>query len=182
MTLTAVATSEVRWLLDVDGVLNASRPGWGAAPRRGIAVAGAEPWTIRWAPALMRRIRTIHTAGQVEIVWCTTWCPWADQIERLLGLPALGRAWNDEELFGRPALEAKRDAARRALAEGRRLIWTDDDAIPRGPYRVGLDGALLIEPDPRKGLQPEDLDRIEAFVADSTFTDLVQLGESLRVS
>ena len=54
--------------------------------------------------------------------------------------------------------------------EGRRLVWTDDDAIPlAGP---GLDRltvrparTLLVRPAPLRGLQPDHLDVIEAFLA-----------------
>ena len=53
------------------------------------------------------------------------------------------------------------------LAEGRRLIWTDDEALPPpGPERDELttdNRALLIAPRPARGLQPEDLDHIERF-------------------
>jgi hypothetical protein len=55
---------------------------------------------------------------------------------------------------------------------GRRLVWTDDDAIPIGGEFVdelGAAGALLIRPAKNRGLQPADMDAIEAFVgADRT--------------
>ncbi|MFC7484280.1 hypothetical protein ACFQX7_35595 [Luedemannella flava] len=119
------------WLLDVDGVLNVQRPGWGAAPRRGMAVSMGEAWPMRWAPALIRRIREIHRTGVAEVRWCSTWCPDADQVERLFGLPPLARA-----LTGRPRAGMAGDAAKLAAAqavisdEGRALIWTDDTAVP----------------------------------------------------
>jgi hypothetical protein len=162
---TVIAGMRPVWLLDVDGVLNANRPGWGAAPRSGMAYAGGMGFKIRWAPALANRIRIMHRSGLVEIRWATTWCPWAGQIENLLALPALGRAF-DGEVNGTAARLAKYAAAQQVLAEGRRLIWTDDDAIPAdGPDREALAGALLIAPSPRRGLQPEDLDAIEKFIA-----------------
>ncbi|HYY11923.1 MAG TPA: hypothetical protein VE781_13375 [Kineosporiaceae bacterium] len=63
-------------------------------------------------------------------------------------------------------LHLKRAAAERTLAEGRRLVWTDDDAIPEAWLaREDLAGrALLVAPRPGRGLQPEHLDLIEAFV------------------
>lgn len=152
------------WLLDVDGVLNAPRPDWGAAPRSGMANAGGMDFKIRWAPALADRIRTLNRSGRVEIRWATTWCPWANQIERLLALPALGRAF-DGEVNGTAARLAKYAAAVQVLAEGRRLIWTDDEAIPAdGPDRDALAGSLLIEPRASRGLQPNDMDAIEKFL------------------
>jgi hypothetical protein len=42
------------WLLDVDGVINATRPGWGSPPRRASVYADGGDWPMRWAPALNR--------------------------------------------------------------------------------------------------------------------------------
>lgn len=155
------------WLLDVDGVLNASRPGWGGAPRNGTAYSVGVGYPMRWAPRLMDRIYALHEAHRVEIRWCTTWCDAADQVERLFGLPRFDRVWS-HELTGDAAARAKLDAARDVLDRQRRLIWTDDTAVPLdGPVRDELTRsghALLIAPSPRRGLQPEDLDAIEAFI------------------
>lgn len=158
--------AETTWLLDVDGVLNAGKPGWSAAPRKGTAFTYSDPWTIRWAPALIARVREIHKMGLVDIVWCTTWCPWAEQIEGLMGLPELARAWC-ADLRGSYAVEAKRNAARDVLAAGKRLVWTDDDAFPHDRSVFTPDRALLIAPRPSRGLQPDDMDAIEAFVKDA---------------
>src|SRR5690606_35099575 len=156
------------WLLDVDGVLNAPRPGWGAPPRSGTASSGGLLFRIRWAPPLVARIRGLHNSGLVEIRWCSTWCSDADQIERLLGLPRLVRAWH-HEVTPHTAPTAQLTAALAVLDQGRRLVWTDDDAIPTsGPVRDELTAngrALLITPVPTRGLQPDDLDAIEAFLS-----------------
>ncbi|WP_433066693.1 hypothetical protein [Dactylosporangium sp. CS-033363] len=150
------------WLLDVDGVVNTRRPLWGAELRRGTARSEGVDWPIRWAPALVDRIRWLHGEGIVEVRWCSTWCADADALERLFGLPALGRA------FGAGAPDgAKLAAARGVLASGRRLVWTDDVEVPRdgpvlGELTAGGKG-LLIRPHPRRGLRPRDLARIEAF-------------------
>jgi hypothetical protein len=156
------------WLLDVDGVINASRPGWGAAPRSGTVYSGSDAYRMRWAPALLDRIRALHRADGVEIRWCSTWCADADQLERLFALPRLARAWS-EHLSASAAAEAKLTAAREVLARGRRLIWTDDAEAPTcGPVHDELteDGrALLIAPSPGRGLQPGHMAAIEAFIA-----------------
>ncbi|WBB94103.1 hypothetical protein [Verrucosispora sp. WMMC514] len=156
------------WHLDVDGVINVSRPGWGAAPRTGYAYAAGRGWKMRWAPALITRIRDLHKAGTVEVRWCTTWCAYADQLERLWALPPLVRAFT-EDINGDAASLAKLAAARQVIAEGRRLIWTDDTEVPRwGEVHDELvfGGALLIRPRGSIGLQPEHLDQIEAFAWD----------------
>jgi hypothetical protein len=156
------------WLLDVDGVINVARPGWGAAPLAGNVYSGGLPYRLRWAPALIARIRAMQTAGTVDVRWCSTWCDDADQLERLFGLPRLSRAWSDA-INGSYAPIAKLAAARAVLDAGDRLIWTDDDAVPTsGPVHdelVSTGRALLIAPVPNRGLQPEHLDAIEAFVA-----------------
>lgn len=43
------------WLLDVDGVINANRPGWGAPPRSSRVWSDTDrmSYLIRWAPALL---------------------------------------------------------------------------------------------------------------------------------
>ena len=157
------------WLLDVDGVINTSRPGWGEAPQHGTAYADGVGYTLRWAPALISRIRDLHRDGTVEVRWCTTWCAYADQLEYLFGLPKLGRAFTGD-INGHAASMAKVAAARQVLADGRRLIWTDDAEVPLyGELHDELtaDGrALLIRPRGSVGLQPEHLDQIEAWARD----------------
>jgi hypothetical protein len=110
----------------------------------------------------------------VEICWCSTWCSDADQVERLLGLPPLDRAWH-HPISSTAAAVAELAAARAVLGRRRRLIWTDDAVVPgSGPVREELTAtgrALLIAPVPSRGLQPEDLDAIEAFLdADDSAT------------
>lgn len=160
------------WLLDVDGVVNTTRPGWGGPPRRSLVWSGADntSYPMRWAPLLIDRIRALHVRGRVEVRWCTTWCPEADRLERLWGLPPLARALAADPMpRGARCWPLKQDAAWSVLAEGRRLIWTDDEALPPpGPDRDELtaDGrALLIAPRAARGLQPDDLTLIEKFAA-----------------
>jgi len=156
------------WLLDVDGVINVNRPGWGAPPRTGTVYTGGLPYRLRWAPALIARIRAMQATDRVDIRWCSTWCDDADQLERVFGLPRLGRAWS-EAINGSYAGIAKLAAAQAVLDAGGRLIWTDDDAVPTsGPVHdelVSTGRVLLIAPLPNRGLQPEHLDAIETFIA-----------------
>lgn len=155
------------WLLDVDGVINASKAGWSARPRRADLFDGRQSRRIWWSPALIERIGALHRGGRAEVRWCTTWCPWADLLERALRLPTLTRAFADEIPSGPAGDERKLAAARQVLADGRRLVWTDDTAIPAsGPERDALTEAgrsLLIAPSPRRGLRPEHMASIEVF-------------------
>lgn len=160
------------WLLDIDGVINTGRPGWGAAPHHDTAYADGIGYRMRWAPPLIDRIRHIHAAGIAEVRWCTTWCAWADQLEQLWHLPTLGRCFADP-INGSTAAMDKLAAARKVLANGDRLIWTDDTETPAPDWDLHREltatgRALLIRPKPNRGLQPDDLDAIEAFAQKET--------------
>jgi hypothetical protein len=157
------------WLLDVDGVLNASKPGWGGPPITRTAYADQIAFRIRFAPALIKRIRALHTDHLVEVRWATTWVDHIDQITTIMHLPA----WQPAFTLTHPNSDA--DAAKYAAAlhvvetERRPLIWTDDEVIPddHDPACRSLRDAgppvLLIRPRPNRGLQPDHLDQIEAF-------------------
>ena len=171
-----MATTDERravWLLDVDGVLNAGEPGWGpGTARSGWARALGGTFRITWAEPLVARLVALDASGRAEIRWATTWVPWIGQIESLLGLPHWPSAFERAGTHpGIPAPAQKLAAALAVLeAEGRRLVWTDDDAIPRtGPELARLTvqpaRALLVRPAPLQGLQPDHLDAIEAFLA-----------------
>jgi hypothetical protein len=158
-------------LLDVDGVLNAVQPGWSAPPRRATASTNGLTYRLTWAPEMLDRLRSWHLDGRVELRWATTWCPDADQLERLWNLPPLPRALGDDDLgsFAR-ILAGKLNAALAVVEEERRaLVWVDDDAIPAfGPYRDRLanapSGALLVTPRPTRGITREEADLIESFL------------------
>lgn len=164
-------TDKPVWLLDVDGVINTNRPGWSAAPRQGMAYADGTGWKMRWASALTTRIQAIHQAGLAEIRWCTTWCERTAQLGRMFGIGPFDDAFGtrpDHKTYG----DLKAEAALAVLADGRRLIWADDAEVPAARdlfpqiASAEADGrALLIAPDERRGLQPADLDAVEAFAA-----------------
>ncbi len=157
------------WLLDVDGVLNATRPGWGGPPTTRSITSQGLSWRMRFAPQAVARIRAIATASRAEIRWATTWAGQIDDLSRVFSLPTFPAAF---EMSGETTTQAmvaplKLAAALAVAHSGRRLIWTDDDAIPiEGHDRALLDdaGALLITPKPGRGLRPDDLGRIDAFL------------------
>lgn len=155
------------WLLDVDGVVNASRPGWGGAPARGQLLADGQWWKLRWAPEVVAFIREVHEAGLAEIRWATTWVPWAAELEALWNLPPLPLAFAPDH--SSPD-EAKLPAAIAVVSEERRpLIWTDDERIPAsGEYLDALESSgqptLLLRPQPTRGLRAADVDLIREFL------------------
>lgn len=157
------------WLLDVDGVLNARQPGWSAAPFHATVYSHHDrnEYRLRWAPALLDRVRQVHRTGAAEIRWCTTWCPEIDVIEREMRLPSFPSALpcNGPLPKGSKTWFMKLEAARAVLREGRRLIWTDDEIPSFGPLHDDLEraGALTVCTSEKRGLQPADMDRIEAY-------------------
>jgi hypothetical protein len=161
------------WLLDVDGVLNAPAARWGDRPRSASALHTGVKYRMTWAPELVAELGRLHRDGAVELRWATTWVDESAQLEELFRLPTLSTAFAG--LGPSPAVKTPALKIAAALLvleqEGRPLIWTDDDAIPaRGPLRERIDAAappaLLIAPDPRYGLQPDDLEAVAAFLAD----------------
>lgn len=161
------------WLLDVDGVVNARRPAWDAPFAQGHAFVDGVTYRLQWAPALTRYIKSVHKRRAAEVRWATTWVDHVHQVERLLRLPAFHTAFRG--LGTSPAVAAPERKLAAALhvveVERRPLIWTDDDAIPvAGADLDRLRDAgvpvLLLSPDSFEGLRPEDLQRIDAFLAD----------------
>lgn len=149
------------WLLDVDGVINVDIDAWGDGLTVGSADAGHEGvFRMRWAPKLVRRIGELAQSGAVDVRWATTWCPYADQLEKLWGLPELSRAWSNG-LYGYEVKDAKRSAAENVLWTGRPLIWTDDTEAHKIPSG---DRALCIKPNATYGLTPAHLSEIEEFI------------------
>jgi hypothetical protein len=108
-------------LLDVDGVLNAladderhltAWPSW----RQGWARAEGTRWPIRWAPAVVDRLRDWHDADRIQIQWLTTWGHDANgELRRLLGLPELPVAGT----YAEHGDEAVDEGAPEAVAAGR---------------------------------------------------------------
>lgn len=151
---------DIVWLLDNDGVLNASKAGWSAPPRSGWAYADGVGWRMRWEDRAMARIRKVHSSQRVLIVWASSWCGATDQLEKLYKLPKLGSAWSS-----RMYDLDKQSAALDVLEAGLKLIWTDDEAIP--PDWETDNNKLLIRPKTNRGLRPEHLDLIDEFVIGS---------------
>jgi hypothetical protein len=167
------------WLLDIDGVLNALVRGplpdiWPTdawvqrlvvteVPDRGrmsLPIVAARP--------VLEFVRRVHESGLAEIRWHSTWRGAAiTAFAPVLGLPgdiaiSIAPEWSE-----RPVLQWwKQPAAERAVAAGRRLVWTDDDLRVFADDTAHLAGpdTLLLAPEPTLGLTADELDAIEAFL------------------
>lgn len=167
------------WLLDIDGVINALARGpvHGSWPpdawvqrviRADMPGHGPMVLPIYAARPVLDFIGYVFGSGSAEVRWHSTWRTAAvTELAPVLGLPpipiSIAPEWTDHTLSG----WWKLPAARRVLASGRPLVWTDDDlSVYAG--ELGDLGArsdtLLIGPDPYTGLSGADLDRIAAFL------------------
>jgi hypothetical protein len=123
---------------------------------------------IQVAEPVLDFVRDVHDSGAAEVLWHSTWRESAvTDLAPLLGLPSIPISVAPE-WTQRPLDWWKLPAARRVVASGRSLVWTDDDIAY---YAEDLDDlfarpdTLLISPDPVTGLVQRDLDRIAAFLA-----------------
>ena len=159
------------WLLDVDGVINATRPGWAGAPHQGLVHDGRAAWRFRWDPNVTAFIREVALNRQAQIRWATTWVPWRASLEATFRLPAFPVAFTlDGSEDWRSVDEVKTAAALHVVETERRpLVWTDDDVVPQhGALRERLEAAgvpvLLIAPTSNRGLRPADVGAIRSFL------------------
>lgn len=166
MTVTFDGDTRPVWLLDFDGVVNVSRPGWSAPPRTSRAHVAGGTFRVRWAPSLVDRLARVHRSGLVDIRWASTWVGFEDVITAVTGLPLFAAAFPPAGPGAPSGMvdELKRDAAARVAAAGRPLVWTDDESIPAGSPLHGRDDCLLLVPDSRRGLQRGDVDTITAWL------------------
>lgn len=160
-------------LLDVDGVINVDHPSstWGTVVSHGTARAENRDWSMKWSPALTKWIKDFHKTGLVEFQWCTTWCSYADQLEKLFDLPKFPRAISDENMdtaSHSDVMWLKHAAALKVLADGDTLVWIDDNAIPRMGQRydelVATNKSLLVRPSAYTGITVGDTEAITQFV------------------
>lgn len=151
-------------LLDVDGVLNAVTD---TDPKTWTdwQIDRANGFGIRWSPSMIAALTRI--SERVEMRWLTTW--W-DMTERLdfLGLPPMEVANTREEYLSR-ASWWKLPVAQRVYAEGRPVIWIDDDlSYDKEALEWGRSlptGTLLgISPTTFRGLEPTHIAVIEDWL------------------
>jgi hypothetical protein len=164
-------------LLDVDGVLNAVLVDLPEGWQRGIY----NGFVLSWDPTVTARLRELHESGRVEIQWLTTWTTNADTLlAEPMGLPR-GLTTHDRDDLLPTGFGGERRgvsgwwklAAARAVAEaepGRRIVWIDDDlaghAEDTGEWLAANEQVLVVAPDLVTGLTHEELDRVEAWLAE----------------
>jgi hypothetical protein len=109
-------------------------------------------------------IADVHASGRAEIRWHSTWRTAAiTSFAPALGLPMSIPMTVAPEWSKRPVTQWwKLGAAERAVAAGRRLVWTDDDlrVYRSETQHLAQAGALLLAPYGDLGLTPEELERI----------------------
>lgn len=160
-------------LLDIDGVINAG-PGipWYVWPRDQWVQTKVIGLPILAAQPVLDFIRQVHETGRAEIRWHTTWQDDAPALGEALGLPEF--PVQDAPEFAHAHHAKWRDwwkqpAAERILAEGRPLVWADDDITwslgRRGQDEMRARGPVLfVSPSEQTGLTPKHLRRIGDFL------------------
>ena len=162
------------WLIDVNGVLSAPQAGqnWGRTAEAQVR-AQRRSFRLVWAPQLLATVaRLAQEENGLTVAWCSSWCPWADELEALWGLPRLPRMLPEDQnrnqtAWSRMVVQLKQDAAQRVLDSGAKLIWTDDRAVPlEGPLHKDLMAtkSLALRPDSLVGLIPAHMNMIERYV------------------
>lgn len=163
-------------LLDVDGVLNATRmdlpEGWQRGRFNG--------FVLSWDPTVTARLRNLHDTGRVEIQWLTTWAEDADRLlAEPMGLPRGLRVHARDGVaptgYAGPAgttTDWWKLAKARSVAgaePGRRIVWIDDDLAVRtaetDAWLAGTSRVLAIAPDTLTGLSHRQLDEVETWLS-----------------
>lgn len=156
------------FLLDVDGPINAAKPGWSCAPHKAWVYAKDKQkfYKMTWSHHLIEELRKFNRMYPDTIYWATTWCGSTDNLERAFKLPQLLSA-SSKAMNGKTKLAH----AMMVVNSGRRLIWADDEFVPlSGPgydYLTKDDRALLIRPKntgKHQGLRPEHMESIYKFM------------------
>lgn len=157
--------------VDVDGVLNA------------LSFRDPHP-PAGWRDALVKGYRIRHNPGHgplllavaeetgAELTWCTTWEQMANEfIGPLVGLPELpvvpmepgraGRKFSDRRSVGLTKAQAMA-----AYAGDRPFCWLDDEPDAADGLRGCTTPHLVVQVEPRHGLQDKHLIRARTWLAD----------------
>lgn len=168
-------TDLVRIYHDVDNVLNAQMPvrEWGSKPENGWATArdfrGERTWPIRWSPAYIERLNALE--GLIEVVWATTWREAAlTEISPLVGLTVAQSVIHPLDGITRfPSMGWKRLAIREEQErDPSKFIWLEDEVGPLERSWAVEAGGYAPYIDPRLGVTPKIMDRMEEYIADES--------------
>lgn len=159
--------SDVKWLMDVDGVLNH----WDIHkyPEPTFKTfAASNGFTITYDHTVISRIVDLHESGAVEIRWLTTWQSQANvELREIFGFKEnLVVEGGDCDM---PYLEGwwKLPIAQKAVETYDRVIWIDDEVHT---YTDTLQFIKTIEPNklltiaPRQYLTHKHIDKIEDWI------------------
>lgn len=170
---------KVRLYIDVDGVINASQGDfvWQHTNSEGECDPNGDGfrYLITWVPAMIYALKTLD----VEVVWLTTWCMAAPrEIGGLTGfgqearvlLPLHGR----EVTF--PSINWKRASlVADQKADPSLFIWVDDElGLSEEGLKLALPDTprLLLQPDAKTGITPNDVERMKEFIKSNSSHDL----------
>lgn len=149
-------------LLDVDGVINVSRPGWGTAPFSARAIVDGEQFKLRWAPALIDRINRLSEVADIR--WCASWCPYISEIELLMKIGPFPVEW-EEKISLQDVNDYKWRSILKHTGDGRKVIWIDDEidiiCPPDSESREIPHLVFAVRPKANRGLSPELMDLVE---------------------
>lgn len=159
------------WFLDFDGVLNIfariTSGEWGEYAFTEVCAFEGLGWPICYAPRLIGLLNQLHAKNIVSFRWLTTWTHDAPtKFAPAIGLDVGRWIGGDHVTDEDGASWWKLDVIVEALDDHADLvIWTDDQIRDfRSARRIvdflHPDQALVICPDKRKGLSPEQFDLI----------------------
>ncbi len=165
--------------LDVDGVLNAFAyepllAGYEDFTVHEVTVGEETGFRMTFDMCLSLKMGKSLAALPAEIVWLTTWRHDADRlIAPLAGLPQGLRVLSSPPGAQRADPVWKFDALRRSVsADPTPFVWLDDDidllrseSVSARRWADALSvPCLLIAPDPRTGLLPEQIEAVKEFL------------------
>lgn len=152
------------WLLDIDGVVNAfSKQSPFSTPFKSATIfADGLGWTFNYHPEVLSAITSALEAG-VDVRLSSTWVEAPEVLWAEFGfkLPLAFEAPDDRRRISVLKLWTAQDLVK----QGERVIWTDDDVITTWDEQRSNDQKLFIRPSPNKGLTPDHLEKISAFIA-----------------
>jgi hypothetical protein len=184
-----------RLYLDVDGVINASRPdpAWRKTATASVPFERDSPqnpttFEITWAPALVTALNGLRDEFDVELVWLSTWNERANVTANLVPVPG---GLRDGRMIpyspqSRPAMEANGWwKARAIIADQIRsptpFIWMDDVEVELHGWKIlsatrGT-SSLMIPTNVMTGLRRDEIERARDWLSGLEPSGHLMIGE-----